>query len=75
MKKESRIWVSIIVIKKRDKYNIMKGECYMYCGYPMYCCQGNNEGSGFSWFWAIIIIIFIIFVLNGGFNSRNNAIC
>ena len=45
---------------------------YYGYGYPVCYNQGyNNDGFGSSWLW-IIIILFIIFFIIGGFNSRGN---
>lgn len=48
---------------------------YVY-GYPNYCCpvygyQGNNDGNS-GWFWAIIIVLFIIFFLFWGTGNNRN---
>lgn len=43
----------------------------MYGFVPTCCCNhsGYNDGFGASWIW-IIIIVFILFFIFGGFNSR-----
>lgn len=41
--------------------------------YPVYGCQGNNDGYGFIW--GILIVIFIIFLLFWGFNSQSGNRC
>lgn len=43
---------------------------YVY-GYPTCCCHGYNDGGGFSWIWAIIIVVFILFFFTGNWNARN----
>lgn len=37
--------------------------------------QGCNDGNGSGWFWAIIIVLFIIFFLfwGSGFNGTKNS--
>mgnify|MGYP004524118703 FL=1 len=46
---------------------------YYGYGYPVCYNQGynNNDGFGSSWLW-IIIILFILFFIFGGFNTREN---
>ncbi len=46
-------------------------------GYPVYCCQGNNDGfgNGSSWIWAIILVVIIIFFLCSGNGFTNNQGC
>lgn len=39
-----------------------------YYGYPG-CGYGYNNNDGFGSIWAIIIVIFILFLLFGGFNQ------
>lgn len=41
-----------------------------YYGYPMYGYgYGNNQNENYSFIWGIIIVVFILFILFGGFNQ------
>ena len=48
---------------------------YGYGYQPGYCCPVYNDGNNFSWVWAIIIIVFIVFFLCWGSGSRRGNDC
>lgn len=55
----------------------MYGYGYPYPAYPVYDYQANggNDGFGTGW-WAIIIVIFVIFFLFwGAGSSRGKGVC
>ena len=53
------------------KYNILKGEAFMYgynWGYPGSYCNNDNN---FGWLWIIIIIFIVLFLFKGNDCNHN----